>query len=315
MRNSAKLQQVLFIPKYCQQPRSRGSARPRRHPLPGSMFDSASGKYGSSSLSTAPVDVFCLRATETLIGEAASLNTSQDSHKSGDPGGHKNDRSSTDSNTGPLLHTPIKSTSQSTETCNDWVAPGSVVWAKIGSHVWWPAEVIDEREIQSNSSDQSSDGHVLVQLFQTDRYCWLDPVGSLSRFDECFEKRSCNGKEEFQDALKHALHKVEQMSSCKHSYESPDMWKGSTEKVPTSYKSNGSSSSRSEEDCDERGRGKRKRKPKVHFDDVRIPVKSMKKGRRLKIMRLLGLTAPLGSPFSNTSHVRTAYKSCRVLDV
>ncbi|KAG9441923.1 hypothetical protein H6P81_017777 [Aristolochia fimbriata] len=309
MRNSATLQQVLFIPKDCQQPRSRGSARPRRHPpLPGSMFDSPSCKYGSSSPSTASVDGLCVRASERSTVEGASVDTSMDSCKSGDSGGHKNDHSSTDSDTGPLRHTPIKSTSLSTETYNDWVAPGSVVWAKTDSQMWWPAEVIDEREIQSNASDQSSDGHVLVQLLQTDRYCWVDPVESLSRFDNCFEKRSCNLKEEFQDALKQALLKVEQMSSCQHLYESSDIEKSSIKKVPTSYEANDSCSTGTEDNCDARGRGKRKRKPKVHFDDVHVPVKSIKKGRRLKIMRLLGLTPPLGSPFSLTSHLRTAYK-------
>ncbi|KAK4799196.1 hypothetical protein SAY86_024561 [Trapa natans] len=53
-----------------------------------------------------------------------------------------------------------------------------------------------------------------------------------------------------------------------------------------------------EDESSERGRGKRKRKPKVHFDEeLDPPLKSVKKVRRLRIMRHLGLMAPLGSPY------------------
>ncbi|CAN6460690.1 unnamed protein product [Victoria cruziana] len=76
-----------------------------------------------------------------------------------------------------------------------------------------------------------------------------------------------------------------------------------------------SCSSRSEEDGDERGRGKRKRKPKLHFDETTFSAKSVKKLRRLRIMRYLGLVAPPGSPFSADVHVKTDCRSRRVLKV
>ncbi|XP_058212758.1 uncharacterized protein LOC131324696 isoform X3 [Rhododendron vialii] len=65
---------------------------------------------------------------------------------------------------------------------------------------------------------------------------------------------------------------------------SPDKW-------------NSSSSSRTESDCMERRRGTRERKPKVHFDEVNFSLKSMRKDRRFRIMRFLGLAAPVASPF------------------
>ncbi|GAB4856178.1 hypothetical protein Ancab_039496, partial [Ancistrocladus abbreviatus] len=58
------------------------------------------------------------------------------------------------------------------------------------------------------------------------------------------------------------------------------------------------SSSRTEGEFEETGRGKRKRKPKVHFDEWTYSIKSGKKDRRFKIMRFLGLLAPVGSPFT-----------------
>ncbi|TYK25173.1 PWWP domain protein [Cucumis melo var. makuwa] len=86
---------------------------------------------------------------------------------------------------------------------------------------------------------------------------------------ESFEERSSNTTVEFQD------------QSCD---------KGSS-----------SNSSRIEDNDlhQDRGRGKRERKPKVPFDEeMTISLKSTRKFRRMRIMRYLGLAAPVGSPFS-----------------
>ncbi|XP_039161635.1 uncharacterized protein LOC104425943 isoform X1 [Eucalyptus grandis] len=54
-----------------------------------------------------------------------------------------------------------------------------------------------------------------------------------------------------------------------------------------------------EDDSSEKGRGKRKRKPRSFFsDDLYLPPRSPKKVRRYRIMRYLGLMAPVGSPYS-----------------
>ncbi|KAL4592111.1 hypothetical protein LXL04_005095 [Taraxacum kok-saghyz] len=47
-------------------------------------------------------------------------------------------------------------------------------------------------------------------------------------------------------------------------------------------------------------RSKRERKPKVHFDEVSYPLYTSRKVRRFKIMRSLGLAAPVGSPFNSS---------------
>ncbi|GAV58928.1 hypothetical protein CFOL_v3_02461 [Cephalotus follicularis] len=44
-------------------------------------------------------------------------------------------------------------------------------------------------------------------------------------------------------------------------------------------------------------RGKWDQKPKIHSNKVTFPLKSERKLRRYKIMRYLGLSAPIGSPF------------------
>ncbi|PON35459.1 hypothetical protein PanWU01x14_336130 [Parasponia andersonii] len=65
----------------------------------------------------------------------------------------------------------------------------------------------------------------------------------------------------------------------------------------SSDKSALSVSSRTEYDILEKGRGKRERKPKLHFDDITFSLKPERKVRRFRIMRYLGLTPPVGSPF------------------
>ncbi|KMZ62903.1 hypothetical protein ZOSMA_43G00840 [Zostera marina] len=67
-----------------------------------------------------------------------------------------------------------------------------------------------------------------------------------------------------------------------------------------SDKCNDSSSSRTNDDHNihRRGRGKRIPKPKLHFDELTTPEKPIRKLRRIKIMRYLGLSPPAGSPFT-----------------
>ncbi|KAA8516600.1 hypothetical protein F0562_016894 [Nyssa sinensis] len=128
----------------------------------------------------------------------------------------------------------------------------------------------------------------------------------LSQFEDCFEERSCNPMEEFQDALKQALYTKEHRSSGRELIGSTDQPNFPNLPDLSPDKWNSSSSSRTESDCLERGRGKRERKPKVRFDEVIFPLKSARKVRRFRIMRFLGLAAPIGSPFSVTPHVRIA---------
>ncbi|XP_052174362.1 uncharacterized protein LOC127789519 [Diospyros lotus] len=97
-----------------------------------------------------------------------------------------------------------------------------------------------------------------------------------------------------------ALHKSESQSLGKQCVGSSDDPNCSNRRDESPEKWNSSSSSRSESDCLERRRGKRQRKPKVHFDEVNFHLKSVRRVRRFRIMRFLGLAAPIGSPFSLT---------------
>ncbi|BAT85765.1 hypothetical protein VIGAN_04335100 [Vigna angularis var. angularis] len=89
--------------------------------------------------------------------------------------------------------------------------PGSVVWARTECQLWWPAEIMEET---SALSKPGSDGHVLVHFYGNLPSAWIDPMTDISTFEESFEARSNNPSEDFQQALKQALQKKAQLSSC-----------------------------------------------------------------------------------------------------
>ncbi|XP_059463162.1 uncharacterized protein LOC132192006 isoform X1 [Corylus avellana] len=216
--------------------------------------------------------------------------------------------------------TPKKS--QVTEGIGFRITPGSIVWAKTACQMWWPAEaerkhviqlgragskqmivfgttkmIMDERSNLADSRNQDTDGHVLVEFYGSHDIAWLDPARDLSELEDCFQEKSCNPMEDFQDALKQALQRKEYLSSCRELCKSPNGPNHSDQQDEFSDKWTSSISSRADDDFLERGRGKRERKPKLHFDEVTFPMTSDKKVRRLRIMRYLGLSAPIGSPF------------------
>ncbi|KAG6486365.1 hypothetical protein ZIOFF_054935 [Zingiber officinale] len=251
------------------------SAVPRRRRQPGS-------RRVRSNLPGSPFSVLCFKT-----------------------GSNSNDRVGTHSS----AQSPISSDGSlcSTERkINCWLSPGNVVWAKTAVHEWWPAEIMDDKSIESTRDNLA--GHVLVQLYGSEERSWLEPDRDVSQFDQfcsqansnvyfvqCFEERSKNPLQTFQDALKQALSKRAHLSpkaspnrhlnGAKISYqpEKCDTWQ---------------SSRKTSNSLDVEGRGQRKRKVKVHFDEMSRMPTSKRKVRRLRIMRYLGLMAPIGSPFS-----------------
>lgn len=186
--------------------------------------------------------------------------------------------------------TPLESSASDNSSLA--VTLGSVVWARTACQVWWPAEIMEET---SEISNPGSGGHVLVHFYGNLPSAWIDPMTDISTFEDSFNERSNNPSEDFQQALKQALQRKTQLSSCQKL--TPDRSTHSDQQERSSDKYTSTSTSRTTDDFQERRRGKRERKPKVHFDEVTYPMKSERKVRRLKIMRYLGLAAPLGSPF------------------
>ncbi|XP_043702963.1 uncharacterized protein LOC122653100 [Telopea speciosissima] len=335
----------IHLPKCCQQPRSRGSKprtdfspfvcstsspspsssppndvtadrlllipyqRRRRHRQRrgGSVLEFSGCKDALRSFTTtnmdqgcqAPITQYRKDIPERLFLNSVGVTVNKDESVAQNTLSNTCDNRYTGRQKSENAETSDKSTSQTTRSNDVSITPGSIVWAKTTNRMWWPAEIMGERSALTCTNNQDVNGYILVQYCGNHERAWVNPTEDLSQFEDCFEEKSCNPMESFQDALKQALQRKYNTSSCRALDESPDV-----QLDQSSEKWNASSSSRTEGEYIERGRGKRKRKPKVHFD-VTFPMKSVKKLRRFRIMRYLGLTAPIGSPFSLTSHVRT----------
>lgn len=191
--------------------------------------------------------------------------------------------------------------SQIEENNTSCTIPGSLIWAKNSHQQWWPAKVLEERSSSVDSEGQGLNGYILVQYYGNNESAWVDPTTDVSLFDSFFEERSSIPVKEFQDALQQALQQRRILNSGqqlrRRTPTKRDSFPQPSESPDNKWDS--SRSSRTESDCpDTRRRGKRERKPRVHFDEVSLPVKSTRVGRRIKIMRFLGLAAPVGSPFA-----------------
>ncbi|XP_042427199.1 DNA (cytosine-5)-methyltransferase 3B-like [Zingiber officinale] len=263
------------------------AAVPRRRRQPGSRRVRSNLPGSISDLLNCNSDSFCTMSDwqPRSRNEPLSIDTDKTGSNSNDRVGTHSSAQSPISSDGSLCSTERK--------INCWLSPGNVVWAKTAVHEWWPAEIMDDKSIESTRDNLT--GHVLVQLYGSEERSWLEPDRDVSQFDQCFEERSKNPLQTFQDALKQALSKRAHLSpkaspnrhlnGAKISYqpEKCDTWQ---------------SSRKTSNSLDVEGRGQRKRKVKVHFDEMSRMPTSKRKVRRLRIMRYLGLMAPIGSPFS-----------------
>ncbi|KAK8593348.1 hypothetical protein V6N13_043059 [Hibiscus sabdariffa] len=177
------------------------------------------------------------------------------------------------------------------------ITPGNAVWAKTACQVWWPAEIISKRSILADSRFQQTEEHVLVKFYGNQNSVWVDSARDLSMLEDCFEERSCNSVENFQDALKQAIvQRKEHIKSCRQLPGSPYSFTQSDRQDQKSGKRGSSISSKTGSNVVKQV-GNKKGKSTIRVDGTRYPLKSGEGARRLKIMRHLGLTAPVGSPF------------------
>ncbi|KAK9985656.1 hypothetical protein SO802_030607 [Lithocarpus litseifolius] len=305
MKNSEKAEQVDNISKYSQKPRS---SKPRRRfdfsffysfPISnsGSSLGSSCGEVGLSNVTTNSLHdrnaegrklpehslVWCSKSqnkgpqiasnfSETTVVEVETIVQNENFGSCSD----RNVGEQSSDAARSLEFTPKKS--QVSESNSFCITPGSVVWAKTACKTWWPAEIMDERSTSADSKNQDTGRHVLVEFYGSRDNAWLDPARDLFLLED-------------------ALQRKEYISSCGQLFKSLDGPNHSDQQDQSSGKWTSSISSRAEHDFLVKGRGKRERKRKLQFDEVTFPLTSTKKVRRFRIMRYLGLSAPIGSPF------------------
>lgn len=185
--------------------------------------------------------------------------------------------------------------------------PGDVTWAKLRGNVWWPAVVVDENTVsECNKPCKRASGGILVRLYGSYEYLYVDPIKFHSEFQKVLEQNNGSYSVIFEKALEQDWSHMKSVCSKEGK-----------------YKSNGPSAEVVEWKCSKQGSRHKKLKPNNTSDEKRRMSKiSMEEqdekpmlngpnseasllrtshelsARRLRVMQSLGLIAPSGSPFS-----------------
>ncbi|RZC73975.1 hypothetical protein C5167_049457 [Papaver somniferum] len=67
--------------------------------------------------------------------------------------------------------------------------PGSLVWAKVKSHPWWPGYILSEAFASPSVRKTKRKGHILVVFFGDASYGWFDPA-KLIPFEPYYSDKS-----------------------------------------------------------------------------------------------------------------------------
>lgn len=157
--------------------------------------------------------------------------------------------------------------------------PGDMTWVKLRGASWWPAQIVDKNAVSDDVKPRKGkSGEVLVRLYGTYTYSYMDPVASLLEFNNVLKRNKGGQREIFLKALEQDLSKLQS---------------GRTNAQRAKARGKAVPSKRVTEEEDEL---KKKSKPSsLGYDDT--PQKPEGSARRLKVMQDLGLTAPSGSPY------------------
>lgn len=173
--------------------------------------------------------------------------------------------------------------------------PGEITWIKLRGAPWWPAQIVDENAVSDNNKPRKGKSNeVLVRLYGTYDYSYVDPVTSLLEFNNVLKQNKSSQRDMFQKALEQELSKLR--SRRTNSRRAKAKGNGSVGKEKTVP---------SKRATDELDGLKKKCKPdSFRYDDT--PQTPEGTARRLKVMQDLGLTAPSGSPFLKDGRVLSA---------
>lgn len=86
------------------------------------------------------------------------------------------------------------------------VMPGDLIWVRLRGLSWWPAQVVNENAVsRSNKPGNRSEDEVLVRVYGTYNYLYVDPVKCRSEFENILKQNNGSYREIFQKALEQDL--------------------------------------------------------------------------------------------------------------
>ncbi|GLJ40221.1 hypothetical protein SUGI_0825410 [Cryptomeria japonica] len=82
------------------------------------------------------------------------------------------------------------------------LALGQLLWVRGFKCSWWPAQVVDEKNISENIIvNDRIEGGVLVRFYGSYTYAWVDPFADLCKFRESFIENGSDHVKAFQKSL------------------------------------------------------------------------------------------------------------------
>nr|XP_043617854.1 uncharacterized protein LOC122589607 isoform X2 [Erigeron canadensis] len=166
---------------------------------------------------------------------------------------------------------------------------GEMLWVKLDQGSWWPAQVVDDNSISLayKPSSKGSKSDVLVRLYGSYTYNYVDIHGSRAEFKDILMKKNFNYESIFKETLEQDLPSLKSSRSKKRQSNSKGSQKDISDKSQVSSKKFKSAESEPQTP-DTKANG-------VYNEPSSANNESS--ARRLKVMQILGLVAPSGSPF------------------
>jgi hypothetical protein len=169
----------------------------------------------------------------------------------------------------------------------DSVAFGDVIYVKLRSGSWWPAQVVDDKSILPSLKPRNRRAEdVLVRIYGSHTFLNVNPVRSCSEFETILKNNNGDLRKILQEGLEKDL------PSSKKS--------ASKAKGSPSTKKRKSNKKEEEQTPAKHQKGNKASKD----DDQASPSCETASGklqelssRRIRVMQSLGLIAPSGSPF------------------
>uniref|UniRef100_A0A2P2JWI1 Uncharacterized protein MANES_18G059300 n=1 Tax=Rhizophora mucronata TaxID=61149 RepID=A0A2P2JWI1_RHIMU len=204
---------------------------------------------------------------------------------------------------------------------------GDLLWVKLGGGSWWPALVVDEDTVSGSSKPgNKSIGDVLVRLYGSYEYLYVDPIEHRSEFEITLKENNGSYREIFAKALEQDFSHAKSGRSRGPQSKSKGAPTGQgnasySKKSNQSHKRLKLNSPSHEEvvevkNCRQNGfQSILKLDSPTATGDAKCKSPAQNEGnsfygragelsvRRMKVMQALGLTPPSGSPFKKNEHI------------
>ncbi|XP_020107875.1 uncharacterized protein LOC109723793 isoform X2 [Ananas comosus] len=97
---------------------------------------------------------------------------------------------------------------------------GDITWIKISDHSWWPSQVVDEESVANKPKKKAKD-EVLVRIYGTCKYFYVDPLKFISEFESVRKRENISTRELLKKTLEQDISKMKSAGKSKRKLREP----------------------------------------------------------------------------------------------